>query len=273
MLADLVEKELWTRFALHDARTVLLVGSRADGLDYAGSDIDFLAVYESRSRLPDRIPYPGAVRVDSSLGTNWVATMRGEEVNVESVCLDTIGRLSAIALSPLSADRGAVLQPLEVRLLSRLANGIPIGDRPAVPAPLDPAVGRRLPPLVATTNYHGAASHLDLARTGALGVDSLGTDLALLVAATGLGIAALALCEVVVYAPKKIGLALAKLAREGRTLPVTESELRLIVSTTLDPEERIQAADAALVRIRAALGARAAAEGGVWREAAEAIGA
>ncbi|GLH99772.1 hypothetical protein [Phytohabitans aurantiacus] len=267
MLGDIVVDELRTRFALEDARAVLLVGSRADGLDYAGSDIDFLAVYESESRIPATIPFPGAVRTDSSLGGNWLGTMRGEEVNVETVSMATVRRVAALAAAPLTGHRTAVLQPLEVRLLSRLATGQPVGGGPSGARLAGTTPLRRLPAVVTAMHCLGVASYLDVARSWSVGADALAADLVLLAATNTLGMAALAVRDTVVYAPKKVGLALRKLERDGRMPPVREAELRGLVSAGHDHAARLDGFERALVRVRTAVAARATTEGGAWREA------
>lgn len=271
MLGDLTEAELRANFALHAARAVLLVGSRADGLDYPGSDIDFLAVYEGDADVPEEVACPGAVCSDSSLGRNWIGTLHGEEVNVECVSRLTLRRVSAIALAPLTARRTAVLQPLEIRLLGRLSTGLPLGGSATGVQLVGVQPLHRLPAVVLTMNYLGVASHLELASADAMGTDSLGADLVLLVAASGLGLAALAVRDVVVYAPKKIGLALRRLEREGRDAPVGEADLRALLSADQDRVARLRMANEALRRVGAAVVARSAVEGGVWGEAAGVI--
>jgi hypothetical protein len=271
MLGDLTETELRATFALHAAQAMLLVGSRADGLDYPGSDVDFLAVYGSDAEFPAEVACPHAVRSDSSLGRNWIGTLHGEEVNVECVSLRTLLRVSAIALSPLTARRTAVLQPLEIRLLGRLSTGLPVGGSVTGAQLVGPEPLHRLPAVAFTMHYLGVTSHLELARGSAMAADSLGGDLVLLVAASGLGLAALAVRDVVVYAPKKIGLALRRLECEGRDAPVREADLRALLSAGYDPATRLRVADEALRRVCAAVVARGDADGGAWAEAAGAI--
>jgi hypothetical protein len=167
-----------------------------------------------------------------------------------------------------------VLQSLEIRLLGRLSTGRPVGGSVTGAQLVGPEALHRLPAVVFTMNYLGVASHLELVRGSAMGADSLGADLVLLVAATGLGLAALAVRDVVVYAPKKIGLALHQLECDGRDAPVRVADLRtLLAADRHDLATRLRLADEALRRVHASALARGETDGGAWAEVADVIAA
>jgi hypothetical protein len=265
---DLDIGKLISAFALESATAVLLVGSRADGMDYSGSDVDFLAVYERQEQIPALVAWPGAACADSTLSRNWVATMDGDEVNVEVIAANTLDLLAGAVRAPLGPGRSVVLQPLEVKLLGRLATGQPVAGEMSGAELIGAEAAARFPAIVTAMNVQGAASYLATARAR---TDPLDVEIALQVAAVGIGFAAVALHGSAVYAPKKIAPALRKLAAEGKATAVTASELQDMLSRQVSLPARLRIGQKALDTIRAAVEARSLAEGGVWTEAAGVI--
>ncbi|HEU4730037.1 MAG TPA: hypothetical protein VFT22_19200 [Kofleriaceae bacterium] len=266
--------ELAAGFGLQRARLVLAAGSRAEGLADAASDTDFLAVYDAAADLPRVISHPGAIAMPSALGPNWIGEVRGREVNVEAVEIATLDRLAEALVLPLDAARAPLLQPLEVRLLDRMRTGtpVPIGEARVDPRELAALRRRlrvdRLPAVVLVMNYLGALSYLRLAEVRRY--DPLGFHVALDAVAEGVALSALCLSGMVLYGMKKVAPALRATERGGLAPPARELDVLEIVAGA-DPERRIACAWAALGRIEAAIGARAARGDGAWPEAHRAV--
>jgi len=260
--------ELSDAFGLAKAEAVLLVGSRIDGTDYAGSDLDLLGIY-SDGGLPQTVTHPGAVRITTSVGDNWIGTRAAEEINVETVHVDTVSRLAGLLACPLDRSRSVALQPYEARLLYRLRTGRVLTGVPYMAALRARLRLDRLPPACFVTNYAIAASNLGHAEIRLRQGDVAGFAPVMAAVGHALAAAGAALYDVVIPAMKKDGPVLRKLAAEHPDLPVTLDDVVSTIAGT-DNEERVTHARTALRRLRHAVTVRAETDRG-WRDVARAL--
>jgi hypothetical protein len=253
--------ELARGFGLDRARLVLAAGSRAEGLADAASDVDFLAIFARADDLPTAVEHPGTIAMPTALGPNWIGRLRGHEVNVEAVAVDTLERLAEALIPPIGPARAPILQPLEVRLLDRIRTGtsIEVGGVLADPDYLAGLRARlrldRLPAVVFVMNYRGAQSYLGLAEARL--DDPIGFHVAIDAVAEGLALSALCLSGTVLYGMKKVGPALRAAERDLLDPPVRASDV-LELMTGSEQAVQVASAAAALERVERAVRARAA---------------
>jgi hypothetical protein len=269
--AGITVARLEREFGLCGASAVVLAGSRLESLDYPGSDIDVLAVFDRPEQVPATVPHVGVVSMANSMGENWIGRLDGEEVNITVVGAPAVRRLVRLLAVPLSAHRIPALQPLEVVTLHRIRAGVPLRGGPYLAQLVDEQVWARLP-VAACVLYHcSAAGHIRLAGRLLATGDTFGFDAMMVAAAVALGIATVCAYGEVGTSIKRIATRLSTVEdRDGRGTLRT-GDFRAIVSGT-DAGARLAAAGAALERLRRYVEARASG-GGPWAEGLVALDA
>jgi hypothetical protein len=260
-------------FALESATAVVLVGSRVDGNDYPGSDIDYLGLFPA---IPDRpVDLPGARRMASTLGDSWTVDLDGEEVNVERVRLDVVRTIAGLLREPVTADRFVSLQPYELRLLDRLRSGRAVTGGAAFTALRDSLPLERLPIVAFVGAYHAARSNLAQVaalldqpdRAGALPAD---IHVSLVSAAYSLAATAASLHGKVIPMVKKMPPILRRLARTDPAFHRIRADVAAIV-TAGSPRDGVRTGQACLAQILDLARERAGAGEPGWREACDAV--
>jgi hypothetical protein len=268
---DIIPAErLRAEFGLADARAILLVGSRAGALDYPGSDVDFLGVFDSADDIPATIGHPAAVSMATSVGPNWLGRIDGEEINVALVAAGTVRRIGALLARPISPTNLPVLQQYEIGLLQRLRTAVPLTGGDYVAGLVAPAALDRLPAAVFVLYHVSAAGHLESARRLLDAGDPATAGMVTMAVTAALGLAALSVYDHPAGSVKKVATDLAALQRRHPDPPVRLSDLADIGVGPPD-RSRLALAGAALERLRRAAGALATGST-YWAEACHTIG-
>jgi hypothetical protein len=243
-------------FRLDRARLLLAVGSHSVGIPDAASDVDFLAVFAKDRDVPREVSFPGVAAMHTPAGPNWVGSLAdGQEVNVEMVSAQRLAQFGELLAPPISRTWAPMLQPLDVRLLDRIRNGVPLpvgserlgassryADELRTRLRLD-----RLPLLVLVQNYIGAVSHLDRANRNS--GDPFAVQFGLDAVAAGMTAVTLCIHGWVPYTMKKAPALLARAEQQHPDLPFRVADLeRLWLGG--DPLARLAAANEAVARLR-----------------------
>lgn len=261
-------------FGLETASTVLLVGSRVDGTDYPGSDIDYLAVLPAGAPWPP-VARPAARRMVWSLGESWTAEQDGEEVNVERIGEDRLRELASLLAEPITPHRFVTLQPYELRLLDRLRTARPVNGPEAYARLRESLPLERLPIVAFVGSYHAAGSGLDhvaatLRKPNHLPASPMADQLSLLPAAYALAATAATLIGRVIPTVKKLPPVLRELAQAEPALRQMEVGITA-VATAGSAEAGLRLGRDCLARIRDLAQERAHTGQAGWQEACAAI--
>lgn len=261
-------------FGLADAASVALVGSRVDGTDYPGSDVDYLAIFADDGKLP-AVDRPGAQRMVSTLGESWTVDTGGTEINVERVRLAAVRQIGGLLDEPPGPGRFVSFQPYELRLLDRLRSAQVLTGAAAYAALRDSLPLERLAACAFVASYHAAQSHLALVTAALAGTDPtdhalMGTRVGLVSAAYAIAAAAASLHDQVIPMVKKMPRILRNLAGKDPAFLAIEADVTAVV-TAGSPADAVRAGQECLATVRRLASQRAAAGEPWWPQACQAV--